>query len=76
VNIPKQGIIDPFFILDPNREYFFTGLEEFKDKINAFLPWLESLVQEVTGDPLCKIRVTGMRSPGALGAWGHRFGFE
>jgi len=25
VDIPKQGIIDPFFILDPNREYLFTG---------------------------------------------------
>src|SRR5262249_19716840 len=24
---------------------FSPGLEEFKDKINAFLPWLESLVQ-------------------------------
>jgi ABC-type Fe3+ transport system substrate-binding protein len=46
VDIPKEGIVDPFFILDPNREYLFTGLEEFKDKINEFRPWLESLVQK------------------------------
>ena len=46
VDIPKQGIIDPFFILDPNRNIFSPGLEEFKDKINAFLPWHESLVQK------------------------------
>jgi iron(III) transport system substrate-binding protein len=46
VDIPKEGIVDPFFILDSNREYLFTGLEEFKDKINEFRPWLESLVQQ------------------------------
>jgi iron(III) transport system substrate-binding protein len=44
VDIPKEGIVDPFFILDPKREYLFTGLEEFKDKIKEFRPWLESLV--------------------------------
>lgn len=44
VDIPKEGIVDPFFILDPKREYLFTGLEEFKDKINEFRPWLESLM--------------------------------
>jgi ABC-type Fe3+ transport system substrate-binding protein len=43
VDIPKEGIVDPSFVLDPNREYLFTGLEEFKDKINEFRPWLESL---------------------------------
>lgn len=26
------------------REYLFTGLEEHKDKVNDFRPWLESLV--------------------------------
>jgi iron(III) transport system substrate-binding protein len=46
VDIPKEGIVDPFFILDSNREYLFTGLEEFRDKINEFRPWLESLVQQ------------------------------
>jgi len=46
VDIPKEGIVDPFFILDPKREYLFTGLEEFKDKINEVRPWLESLVQK------------------------------
>ena len=44
VDIPKDGIVNPFFILDPKREYLFTGLEEHKDKINEFRPWLESLV--------------------------------
>ena len=44
VDIPKEGIIDPYYILDPKREYLFTGLEEYKDKINDFRPWLESLV--------------------------------
>ena len=46
VDIPKEGVVDPFFILDPKREYLFTGLEEFKDKINEVRPWLESLVQK------------------------------
>ena len=44
VDIPKEGIIDPYYILDPKREYLFTGLEEYKDKINEFRPWLEALV--------------------------------
>ena len=44
VDIPKEGIVNPFSILDPKREYLFTGLEEYKDKINEFHPWLESLV--------------------------------
>ena len=43
IDIPKEGIVDPFSILDPKREYIFTGLEEYKDKINEFRPWLESL---------------------------------
>jgi iron(III) transport system substrate-binding protein len=46
VDIPKEGIVDPFFILDPKREYLFTGLEEFKGKINEIRPWLESLAQK------------------------------
>lgn len=46
VDIPKQGIVDPAFILDSKREYVFTGLEEHKNKINEFRPWLESLVQK------------------------------
>ena len=46
VDILKEGIVDPFFILDPKREYLFTGLEEFKDKINEFRPWLEALVMK------------------------------
>jgi len=44
VDIPKEGIVNPFYILDPKREYLFTGLEEYKDKINEFRPWLEALV--------------------------------
>ena len=44
VDIPKEGIVNPFSILDPKREYLFTGLEEYKDKINDFRPWLEALV--------------------------------
>jgi iron(III) transport system substrate-binding protein len=43
VDIGKDGL-DPFYILDPKKEYLFTGLEEHKDKINEFRPWLESLV--------------------------------
>ncbi|HEY2917488.1 MAG TPA: extracellular solute-binding protein [Candidatus Binatia bacterium] len=43
IDIPKEGIVNPYYILDPKREYLFTGLEEHKDKINEFLPWLESL---------------------------------
>jgi iron(III) transport system substrate-binding protein len=45
VDISKEGI-DPVFILDPKRDYLFTGLEEHKNKINAFRPWLESLVEK------------------------------
>ena len=44
VDIPKEGVVNPHYILDPKREYLFTGLEEHKDKINEFRPWLESLV--------------------------------
>jgi iron(III) transport system substrate-binding protein len=44
VDIPKEGIVNPYFILDPKRDYLFTGLEEHKDKINEFRPWLESLL--------------------------------
>jgi iron(III) transport system substrate-binding protein len=44
VDIPKEGIVNPYYILDPKREYLFTGLEEHKDKINEFRPWLESLL--------------------------------
>jgi iron(III) transport system substrate-binding protein len=44
VDIPKEGIVNSFSILDPKREYLFTGLEEYKDKINEFRPWLESLL--------------------------------
>lgn len=36
--------VNPYYILDPKREYLFTGLEKYKDKINEFRPWLESLV--------------------------------
>ena len=43
VDIGKDGL-DPFYVLDPKKEYLFTGLEEHKDKINEFRPWLESLV--------------------------------
>lgn len=46
VDIPKEGTVNPFYFLDPKREYLFTGLEEHKDKINEFRPWLESLVMK------------------------------
>jgi hypothetical protein len=44
VDIAKEGIVDPDLMLDPKRQYLFTGLEEHKKKINDFEPWLESLV--------------------------------
>lgn len=44
VDIPKEAIVNPYSILDPKKEYLFTGLEEHKDKINEFRPWLETLV--------------------------------
>jgi len=44
VDIPKEGIVEREFILDPKREYLFTGLEEHKHKINEFEPWLLSLL--------------------------------
>lgn len=44
IDIPKVGIVDPELMLDPKRQYLFTGLEEHKKKINDFEPWLESLV--------------------------------
>ena len=50
VDIPKEGIVNPFSILDPKREYLFTGLEEYKDKINEFRPWLEALVRRNDGE--------------------------
>jgi len=43
VDIGKDGI-NRFYVLDPKKEYLFTGLEEHKEKINEFRPWLESLV--------------------------------
>jgi iron(III) transport system substrate-binding protein len=46
VDIPKDGIVDPELMLDPKKEYLFTGLEEHKKKINEFVPWLESLVKK------------------------------
>ena len=46
IDIPKEGIVNPYYILDPKREYLFTGLEEHKDKINEIRPWLESLVMK------------------------------
>jgi hypothetical protein len=46
VDIPKEGIVNPYYILDPKKEYLFTGLEEHKDKINEFRPWLEALVKK------------------------------
>jgi iron(III) transport system substrate-binding protein len=49
VDIAKEGIVNPFYILDPKKEYLFTGLEEHKDKINEFRPWLETLI---TKNPL------------------------
>ena len=42
-DIGKEGI-PPFYVLDPKRDYLFTGLEEHKDKINEFRPWLETLI--------------------------------
>ncbi len=42
-DIGKDGI-PPYYVLDPKKEYLFTGLEEHKDKINEFRPWLETLV--------------------------------
>jgi iron(III) transport system substrate-binding protein len=45
IDIPKDGL-HPAYVLDPKREYLFTGLEEHKDKINAFRPWLESLAKK------------------------------
>ena len=44
VDIAKEGIVNPFYILDPKKEYLFTGLEEHKDRINEFRPWLETLI--------------------------------
>jgi len=44
IDIPKQGVVDPDLMLDPKRDYLFTGLEEHKKKINEFEPWLESLL--------------------------------
>lgn len=44
IDIPKEAIVNPYYILDPRKEYLFTGLEEHKDKINEFRPWLETLV--------------------------------
>jgi len=44
IDIPKLGVVDPDLMLDPKRDYLFTGLEEHKKKINEFEPWLESLL--------------------------------
>src|SRR5262249_30460928 len=46
VDIPKEGIVDPELMLDPKKQYLFTGMEEHKKKINEFVPWLESLVKK------------------------------
>ena len=46
IDIAKEGVVNPFYVLDPKREYLFTGLEEHKDKINEFRPWLEALVMK------------------------------
>lgn len=43
VDIPKDSV-PPYYVLDPKKEYLFTGLEEHKDRINEFQPWLESLL--------------------------------
>lgn len=43
VDIAKDSV-PPFYVLDPKKEYLFTGLEEHKDRIAEFQPWLESLV--------------------------------
>jgi len=43
VDIAKDSV-PPYYVLDPKREYLFTGLEEHKDRINEFQPWLGSLV--------------------------------
>jgi ABC-type Fe3+ transport system substrate-binding protein len=43
VDIPKDSV-PPHYVLDPKKDYLFTGLEEHKDRINEFQPWLESLV--------------------------------
>jgi len=45
VDIPKNKLL-PAYLLDPKREYLFTGLEQYKDKINTFRPWLESLAKK------------------------------
>ena len=46
IDIPKDGIVEPENMLDPKKQYLFTGLEEHKKKINDFEPWLESLVNK------------------------------
>ena len=51
VDIPKEGIVDPELMLDPKKQYLFTGLEEHKKKINEFEPWLESLVKKTSAKP-------------------------
>src|SRR5262249_8881094 len=38
VDIPKEGIVDPELMLDPKKQYLFTGLEEHKNKTNEFVP--------------------------------------
>ena len=44
IDIPKEGIVDPDLMLDPNRQFLFTGLVEHEKKINDFEPWLEFLL--------------------------------
>lgn len=37
VDIAKEGIVNPYSILDAKRESIFTGLEEHNDKIANFV---------------------------------------
>ena len=33
----KFNVVNPFYVLDPKREYLFTGLEEHKDRMSLTL---------------------------------------
>lgn len=44
IDIGKDGIVDTELVLDPKRQYLFTGLEKHKIRINDFEPWIGSLV--------------------------------
>mgnify|MGYP003395035096 CR=1 FL=1 len=43
IDIAKDRIVAAALMLDPKRQYSFTGLEEHKKKIKDFEPWVESL---------------------------------